>query len=57
MEFKDYKEKQKFFKDKQKEHKQLWVSTMSNDTKNKALKVKNNLLIKGRTYIKPKESE
>lgn len=57
MEFKDYKEKQKFFKDRQKEHKQFWVSTMPNDTKNKALKVKNNLLIKGRTYIKPKESE
>ena len=57
MEFKDYKEKQKFFKDRQKEHKQFWVSTMSNDTKNKALKVKNNLLIKGKTYIKSKESE
>ena len=57
MEFKDYKEKQKFFKDRQKEHKQLWVSIMPNDTKNKALKVKNNLLIKGKTYIKSKESE
>lgn len=57
MEFKDYKEKQKFFKDRQKEHKQLWVSIMPNNTKNKALKVKNSLLIKGRTYIKPKESE
>ena len=26
MEFKDYKERQKFFKERQKEHKQLWVS-------------------------------
>lgn len=57
MEFKDYKEKQKFFRDKQKEHKQFWVSVMPNDTRNKALKVKNNLLIKGRTYIKSKEGE
>ncbi len=57
MEFKDYKERQKFFKERQKEHKQLWVSIMPNDTKNKALKVKNNLLIKGRTYVKSKESE
>jgi len=57
MEFKDYKEKQKFFKNRQKEHRQLWVSAMPNDTKNKALKVKKDLLIKGRTYIKPKESE
>ena len=57
MEFKDYKEKQKFFKNRQKEYKQAWVSIMPNDTKNKALKVKDSLLIKGRTYIKSKESE
>lgn len=57
MEFKDYKEKQKFFKNRQKEYKQVWVSIMPNDTKNKALKVKDSLLIKGRTYIKSKESE
>lgn len=57
MEFKDYKEKQKFFKERCKQNRQFWVSIMPNNTKNKALKVKKDLLIKGRTYIKPKESE
>ena len=57
MEFKDYKEKQKFFKERCKQNRQFWVSIMPNGTKEKALKVKSSLLIKGRTYMKGKESD
>lgn len=46
MEFKDYKEKQEYFKNRSKESKIVWISKM-NDNKNK--------IIKGRTYVKPKE--
>ena len=45
MEFKDYKEKQKYYKERTKQTRMVWESK-TND--------KNNI-IKGRTYIKPKE--
>ena len=44
MEFKDYKEKQKYYARKSKESKMVWESSNG----------KKNGIIKGRTYIKPK---
>lgn len=47
MEFKDYKEKQKYYKEKSKLRKTFWVSTTG----------QKNGIIKGRTYTKPKENK
>ena len=52
MEFKDYKEKQKYYRDKAKEVKVFWVST---GTINKGTKEKPRF--NGKTYIKPKDGE
>lgn len=49
LEFKDYKEKQKYYRDKAKEFKVFWVST---GTINKGTKEKPRF--NGKTYIKPK---
>lgn len=45
MEFKDYKEKQKYYKERLKQTKIIWESSDG----------KKNGIVKGRTYIKPKE--
>lgn len=45
MEFKDYKEKQKYYANRSKEVKTFWESTTG----------KKNSIIKGRTYVKPKD--
>lgn len=51
MEFKDYKEKQKYYENRSKETKTIWDSTgvVNIGTKEKPK-------IKGRTYVKPKEN-
>ena len=50
MEFKDYKEKQKFYKIRSKQEKVFWTSVEPiNENKRKGIK-------KGLTYVKPKES-
>lgn len=48
-EFKDYKEKQQYYKNKLKEERFIWVSTEPGYTKKG--------IIKGRTYTKPKSVE
>lgn len=52
MDFKDYKEKQKYYENRSKETKTIWesVGTMNIGTKDKPK-------IKGRTYVKPKEKK
>ena len=52
MEFKDYKEKQKYYENRSKETKTMWesVGTMNIGTKDKPK-------FKGRTYVKPKENK
>ena len=47
-EFKDYKEKQRYYRERSKQEKILWISKEPdyNDRKN--------TIIKGRTYTKPK---
>ena len=47
MEFKDYKEKQKYYANKSKETKMIWESSAG----------KKNSIIKGRTYIKQKKEK
>lgn len=47
--FKNYKEKQRYYAQKAKEESIVWESGKSHKN--------NNSLIKGRTYVKPKESE
>lgn len=47
MEFNNYKEKQKYYKERSKQKKFFWVSTDS----------QKNDIVKGRTYIKPKENK
>ena len=51
MEFKDYKEKQKYYENRSKETKTIWesVGTMNIGTKDKPK-------FKGITYVKPKEN-
>ena len=49
-EFKDYKEKQQYYKQKSKNSKYIWVSKEPNN-----ISEKRHILIKGRTYIKQKE--
>lgn len=49
-EFKDYKEKQKYYRSLSKKTNWLWISSEPDyDRKNK------NNIVKGRTYVKPKE--
>lgn len=47
LEFKNYKEKQQHYKNILKQERMVWVSTEPNRKKNG--------IIKGRTYVKPKE--
>ena len=56
MEFKDYKEKQKHYRDKQKEERFFWVSKMPNNLRHEDGK-RVVEIVKGRTYVKPKETE
>lgn len=46
-EFKNYKEKQRYYRERAKQEKVLWVSKEPNYGNNK------NTIIKGRTYINP----
>lgn len=50
IEFKNYKEKQKYYKEKAKSYTVFWQSKEPNYKNNKR-----NMIIKGRTYVKPKE--
>lgn len=54
-EFKDYKEKQAYYKNRAKQERMFWVSTIPNGIKNNAKKVKEDLIIKGKTYVKESE--
>lgn len=51
LEFKNYKEKQAYYKNRAKQKNMVWVSKEPNFSKNE------NTIIKGRTYVKPKENE
>lgn len=50
MEFKNYKEKQAYYKALAKREKLLWISTPNNFIKDRSKRI-----IKGSTYVKPKE--
>lgn len=52
MEFKNYKEKQEYYKALAKREKLVWVSTPLNLTKDKSKRI-----LKGSTYINPKEEK
>lgn len=56
MEFKDYKEKQKYYREKAKEEKFLWVSKMPNNLRHEDGKPVEQI-VKGRTYVKEKDKE
>ena len=49
MEFKDYKEKQQYYKQRSKNSKYIWISKEPNHRNKSTISV-----IKGRTYVKPK---
>ena len=51
VKFKNYKEKQAYYKNRARQENMIWVSKEPNFSKNK------NTIIKGRTYVKPKENE
>ena len=51
VKFKNYKEKQAYYKNRAKQENMVWISKEPNFSKNK------NTIIKGRTYVKPKENE
>lgn len=51
-EFKNYKEKQAYYKNRAKQKNMFWTSVMPKMTRDNAHKVKENLVIKGRTYLK-----
>lgn len=55
MEFKDYKEKQKHYRDKQKEERFFWVSKMPNNLRHKDGK-RVVEIVKGRTYVKKEQN-
>lgn len=55
-EFNNYKEKQRYYAQKSKESTQFFVSAMPLNTRQNAKKVKENILIKGRTYRKGDEN-
>lgn len=48
MEFKDYKEKQQYFKERSKQENVIWISKLPKNSKSKE---------KGKTYINPKEAK
>lgn len=52
MEFKNYKEKQQHYKSLANKSKTVWVSTPNNFIKDRSKRI-----IKGSTYVKPKEEE
>lgn len=52
MEFKNYKEKQAYYKERAKQDKVIWVSTPP-----KIVTDRSKRIIKGSTYIKPKEEK
>lgn len=52
MDFKNYKEKQAYYKALAKREKLLWISTPNNFIKDKSKRI-----LKGSTYIKPKEEK
>lgn len=52
MEFRNYKEKQAYYKSLANRQKQVWISTPLNLTKDR-----NKRILKGSTYIKPKEEK
>lgn len=54
-EFENYKEKQLYYRNRSRQERMFWVSSMPNNIKNNAKKVKDNMVIKGKTYVKPKE--
>ena len=56
MEFANYKEKQKYYRDKSKEEKFFFVSKMPNNLRHRDGKPVEEI-VKGRTYIKLKETE
>lgn len=56
MEFKDYKEKQNYYKNLSRNETLVWDSGVSARYKGKLRKSKLSL-VKGRTYIKPKEEK
>lgn len=56
MEFANYKEKQKYYRDKSKEEKYFFVSKMPNNLRHENGKAVTQI-IKGRTYVKPKEDK
>lgn len=49
--FENYKEKQAYYKNRARQENMVWVSKEPNFSKNKTT------IIKGRTYVKPKENE
>lgn len=49
-EFKDYKEKQKYYRNRAKEKRFFWISTEPNFDKKKTI-------IKGRTYVKGEQND
>lgn len=51
MEFKSYKEKQAYYKNRAKQENMVWVSKEPNFSKNKST------IMKGRTYIKVEKGE
>lgn len=50
--FKDYKEKQKYYRDKSKEEKYFFVSKMPDNLRHENGKAVRQI-VKGRTYVKP----
>ena len=54
--FKDYKEKQKYYRNKTKEVRYAWVSKMPNNLRHQDGKPIEEI-VKGRTYVKPKEDK
>lgn len=56
-EFKDFKEKLRYYAELAKQEKMFFVSAMPLKTQENAKKVKGDLLIKGNTYIKAKEEK
>lgn len=55
-EFKNYKEKQAYYRELAKQEKMFWVSSPPQSIKDNAKRVKKDMIIKGNTYVKPKES-
>lgn len=56
MEFKDYKEKQRYYEERSKDSKLFWISCDPLIKENLQHK-KIEKVVKGRTYVKPKEGD